>query len=98
MLHPLFYFLDFLPEPGEFPAGVDLLSDVGNLVAYHIFDGILVHPIALGYGDKVSTAIVRTVIGVQFQVVPNTLEGFLIPGVGQFDVFLVAVIGICPVE
>ena len=40
----------------------------------------------------------RAVIGVQLQFVPDTLEGFLIPGIGQFDVLLVAVIGVCPVE
>lgn len=76
VLLPLFYFLNFLPEPGELPAGVDLLGDVGDLVAYHVFDGVLIHAVALGHGNKVGTAVMWAVIGVQLQLVPDTLKGF----------------------
>ena len=98
VLLSLFYFLDLLPEPGKLPAGIDFFRYIGNLVAHHVFDSILVNPIALGHGDKVGTAVVRTVIGVQLQLVSDALEGFLIPGIRQLEVFPVAVIGVGPVE
>lgn len=67
-------------------------------MAYHIFDSILVYSIALGHGDKVGTAVMRAVIGVQLQLVSDTLKGFLIPGIGQLEVLFVPVIGVSPVE
>ena len=65
ILPSLFYFFNLLPEPGELPAGVDFLGDVGDLVAHHIFDGVFINAVALGHSDKVGTTVMRAVVGVQ---------------------------------
>ena len=62
ILPSLFYFFNLLPEPSKLPTSIDFLSNVGDFVAHHIFDGILVHAIALSHGNKVGTAVVWTMI------------------------------------
>lgn len=62
ILPSLFYFFNLLPEPSKLPTSIDFLSNVGDFVAHHIFDGILVHVIALSHGNKVGTAVVWTMI------------------------------------
>ena len=98
VLLSLFYFLDFLPKPLKFPLGIYLLGDVGNFMADHILDGVFVYAIALGHRDKVGTAVMGAVLGVQLQFITDTLEGFLIPSIGQLKVLLVSVVGVCPVK
>ena len=67
-------------------------------MSHHVLDGVLVHAVALGHRDKVGTAVVWAVVGVQLQLVPDALECFLIPGISQLEIFPVAVIGVGPVE
>ena len=50
LFYHLSYFADFVHQPGEGAAGVDLLGDVSNLVAHHVLDGVFVHLVLLGQG------------------------------------------------
>ena len=94
----LFYFFNLFFQPLEFALGIYLLGNVGDLMADHVFDGILVHTIAFGRGDEMGTAVVRAVVRIQAEFIPDALKRLLIPGVGQSDIFLLSAIGVDPVE
>lgn len=77
-----------LLQPIRLPLRVDLLGDVGDLVAHHIFDGVLVNLVSLGRCDKMGPAIMRPVLRVQVKGRDDPRQDILIPDIRQLDIFL----------
>jgi len=58
------YLFDLLLQPFKLLLRIDLFGDVRNLVAHHVFDGILVHAIPFCSSDKVGATIMGSMLGI----------------------------------
>ena len=63
----------------------------------HIFDSVFINFGIFAFGYEMLSAVVRSMIWVEFKFVPNTIEYFAIPIVCQLGI-LAAAIFICIIE
>lgn len=63
----------------------------------HIFDSVFIDFSIFAFGYEMLSAVVRSMIRVEFKLVPNAIEYFAIPIVCQLGI-LIAAIFICIIE
>ena len=82
----LFYFLHFGTNPLDIPFSIRLFGYVINIMSDNLFDDVLIDTGFLCHCNELNTAIMRTVPGIELQIIAHPIE--------LADITIIDIIGI----